>query len=209
MNTETADSRPRIHTFEAAGLGIAPFTIVGFGDKGSCKFCGRALNSHALVQDSTRKQFRVGEDCALRTGDDALILKVKAGRKERNRANRQAKALATAEKERTRLYTVATHIAATHGLKAPVRPVADLSKWAGEENRLRAYGETEECIAEARAEFVENAEFKATYYAVRALEQWARVYAQSGTPTPRSEALRALRDSMRAFRLANEFKPYG
>lgn len=209
MNTETADSRHRIHTFEAAGLGTAPFQIVGFGDKGSCKFCGRVLNSHAIVQDSTGKQFKVGEDCALRTGDDALILKVKAGRKERNRANRQAKAAAAAETERTRLYAEATRIAAEFGLKTPVRPVADLSKWAGEENRLRCYGETDDAIAEARAEFVEIAEFNAAHYAVRALDMWLTTTLRSGPATPRQTALRALDAQVRAFRIANEYRPYG
>lgn len=208
--SEHIDGRPRVHTFEAAGLGVAPFTIVGFGEKGSCRFCGRGLNTHALVQDSKGVRFRVGEDCALRTGDEALVLAVQKGRKARARDSRRAKKDAEEEKERARLYGYATRIAEKFGLKGPVRPVADVSKWEVRERYLRvACEQTEEQIAEERAEFTAEAEAKALHGAAVALEQWMRNHARSGKPTPLSEALRALGAEVRAFRLATEFRPYG
>jgi hypothetical protein len=202
--------RPLIHTFEAAGLGVAPFDIVGFGEKGSCKFCGHVLLTSAIIQDANGKQFRVGEDCALRTGDAGMILKVQAGRKERAKTARATKKLATEEKERTRLYADATRLAAAHGLKAPVRPVADLSKWAGEENRLRSWGESEEIIAEARVEFTESARLNAIHSAAMMLEQWMRSHvSHSATNGPLRDEWRRLSDEIRAFRIETEYQPYG
>jgi hypothetical protein len=62
-----------IHIFEAAGLGKAPFTYVGYYVKsGSCDYCGTAIINNFSVQSSDNKIFKVGCDCIEKSGDSGL-----------------------------------------------------------------------------------------------------------------------------------------
>lgn len=102
----------KIHVFEKAGLGKAPFAFVGsyehhehafgsniqglipHGDYGTnCEFCGHYIRNVFLVESSDGKTFRVGSDCVTKTGDAGMINKVKAilkeQRQERERIKRQ------------------------------------------------------------------------------------------------------------------------
>lgn len=104
----------KIHVFEKAGLGKAPFAFVGsyehhehafgsnagglipHGDYGtSCDFCGHYIRNVFLIESSDGKTFRVGSDCVAKTGEKGMINKVRAilndKRKERERLAREAR----------------------------------------------------------------------------------------------------------------------
>jgi len=64
------------HPFEAAGLGTAPFKLVGFYVKlwqaapgqplragSSCDYCGTAIANCYEIQSADGKRFKVGSDC--------------------------------------------------------------------------------------------------------------------------------------------------
>ncbi len=91
MNRET-----KVHVFEKAGLGKAPFQLVGIERKvgpiqigpndfvgapgqpmGSCDFCGNGIAECCVIQDSQGKKFIVGNVCVGKTGDYFLIYKTR------------------------------------------------------------------------------------------------------------------------------------
>lgn len=104
----------QIHQFEFAGLGKAPFRIVGlfsFPSKslaefnpsaynnqmqampkdvscGQCQFCHTALTHNYIVKSSDGRKFVVGSDCVKKTGDHGLVEQIKLIERE---ARREAK----------------------------------------------------------------------------------------------------------------------
>ena len=85
----------KVHVFEAAGLGKAPFAFVGWyedrgpkvmGDgytvgapgqpMGTCEYCGTGIAICCQVQSSDGRTFVVGSDCVAKTGDAGLKKKV-------------------------------------------------------------------------------------------------------------------------------------
>ncbi len=89
----------KVHVFEAAGLGKAPFTWVGYfedrGGKqmttanglvvtvgspgqpmGTCDYCGTAIAICCRIQSSDGKSFIVGSDCVAKTNDAGLKAQV-------------------------------------------------------------------------------------------------------------------------------------
>lgn len=75
-----------VHCFEHAGLGLAPFRVVGYTTSKhqdapgapvrpgtSCDYCSTAIMYVCLIQDKNGKQFKVGCDCVERTGDAGMI----------------------------------------------------------------------------------------------------------------------------------------
>jgi hypothetical protein len=75
----------RIHVFEKAHLGVAPFRFVGMEKKvyqacpgapiqpgGMCDYCGQGIMFLCTIRDRDGKTFIVGSDCVLRTGDGNL-----------------------------------------------------------------------------------------------------------------------------------------
>lgn len=71
---------PRIHPFEAAGLGKAPFKCVGYEYRtfqacqgapvqvgGSCRYCGQGICHTYLIKSSDGKTFPVGSNCVEKT----------------------------------------------------------------------------------------------------------------------------------------------
>ena len=73
----------KMHTFEAHGLGKAPFECVDM-DVGEhltrCDFCGRAIRVYCTIRSADDRQFHVGHDCVNRTGDKGLIATATADR---------------------------------------------------------------------------------------------------------------------------------
>lgn len=77
-----------IHPFEAAGLGKAPFNMVGFSEKvysacpgapeqaaGSCDYCGTGIKYQCHIRSSDGRDFVVGTDCVMKLdrADNRLI----------------------------------------------------------------------------------------------------------------------------------------
>ncbi len=82
----------KIHPFEKAGLGHAPFRVTGVDRKvfyacpgapaqhgGSCDYCGTGITYHFYIRGSgpKDKEFHVGSDCVAKTEDKELIKCVK------------------------------------------------------------------------------------------------------------------------------------
>ncbi len=74
-----------VHRFEAAGLGKAPFELVGFTEEkfvaapgcpaqpgGTCDFCGNAIMNVFYVRSADGRRFKVGCDCVLKVDDAGL-----------------------------------------------------------------------------------------------------------------------------------------
>lgn len=100
------------HAFEEAGLGKAPFRFVGVEERrgpikmpdgsevgahgqpmGTCEFCFQGIAICCHVRSADGKQFVVGSDCVLKTGDKGLKKNVDRfkARKRREAADRRAK----------------------------------------------------------------------------------------------------------------------
>lgn len=84
----------KIHVFEAAGLGKAPFQWAGVSEMrgplkrvingvecevgapgqpmGSCAFCGQGIAECHAIKSADGKTFIVGSDCVMKTGDTGL-----------------------------------------------------------------------------------------------------------------------------------------
>lgn len=74
-----------MHVFERAGLGKAPFRVVGFEQKhycpapgvtmvgGSCDYCGTGIVQMFYIRGADGRRFKVGCDCVVKTGDAGLI----------------------------------------------------------------------------------------------------------------------------------------
>lgn len=88
----------KIHKFEEAGLGKAPFQVVGVHEErgpkvtyidgircesgapgqpvGTCDYCGTGIADCYEIRSSDGKEFVVGSDCVAKTGDAGLKTKV-------------------------------------------------------------------------------------------------------------------------------------
>ena len=103
-----------IHTFEKAGLGKAPFKVVGFEVKtyqaspespvqvgDACRYCFTGIKDTFTIESADGKRFVVGSTCVNKTGDKGLIDVVKRQmnqlKAERTRARNQEKIDAAAE----------------------------------------------------------------------------------------------------------------
>ena len=95
----------RIHVFEKAGLGLAPFRCTGMEKKtyqacigapiqpgGVCDYCGQGIMFVFAIRDRDGKTFNVGSDCVLRTGDANLKKVVAEEMRKVNREKASAKA---------------------------------------------------------------------------------------------------------------------
>lgn len=101
-----------MHTFEASGLGKAPFKYItpskieaaNAGQTFFCNHCGTIIQNRHFIKSDDGKVSIVGVDCLEKTGDEGLVAGELRQRKElRNkaRAEKQAKSWAeTQEKER-------------------------------------------------------------------------------------------------------------
>lgn len=119
MTTTTAT-----HIFERAGLGLAPFRVVGFEHKtfqacpgapiqcgGSCDYCSNAISHFCWIASADGNRFKVGCDCVKKTGDRGLRAKVDAFERQADRAKRAAKAIANKSEVAAALTDPATRAA--------------------------------------------------------------------------------------------------
>lgn len=96
MTTATAT----VHCFEKAGLGLAPFKLIGIQTTadiaelnahraahgqmfttnhcgGTCDYCGMAISDVYKIRSADGKEFKVGCDCVLKTGEKGIVDLVK------------------------------------------------------------------------------------------------------------------------------------
>ncbi len=67
------------HAFERVGLGKYPYTVAGFGKAETCcAFCGRPITYAARILSSDGREFKVGCDCVMRSGDAGLDRRIKS-----------------------------------------------------------------------------------------------------------------------------------
>jgi len=107
----------KIHVFENAGLGSAPFKFVGvysipspslaehnptaYNNQlrmmppgygcGACSYCGMPIMHNYLINSADGRKFAVGCDCVQKTGDAGLIDAAKAAKRKAEREAREAK----------------------------------------------------------------------------------------------------------------------
>jgi len=134
-------STDKIHRFEKAGLGRAPFRFVDVEYRvgpitypngmtvgapgqpmGACDFCGQGIAECCIIQDADGKRFVVGNQCVYKTGDQGLTNTVK-------RVVDQAKAKRRAERERKRIAEAKEALPeVADALKAEPHPMAWLAE---------------------------------------------------------------------------------
>lgn len=167
MNTtqETTTKATRVHAFEKAGLGKAPFKAIGFyeskfqavpGDPNcpiqpgsSCDYCGNGIMNVYQVRSADGKTFKVGCDCVAKTGDAALQMGTRAEfrafkREQRNaawKAEQTAKVEQAAKESASMLASNPALAAALKGDHPIIRDIA---------NRLERFG----AISEKQAALV-------------------------------------------------------
>lgn len=122
----------KIHLWEAAGLGVAPFRVVGLAEMpslslaehnpaayqnamqslprgygiGSCRCCAAGLKNNYLIESSDGKKFAVGSECVNKAGDGGLVDKMRYIKRQVDRdkrfKEREAACIARHEEERSR-----------------------------------------------------------------------------------------------------------
>ena len=118
----------KIHTFEANGLGIAPFKFDGMVELpspslaehnptaynnalamlpkdvacGTCAYCGHAIKYNYIVKDVNGKRFAVGSECIAKTGDSGLIDRARFEKRKIERAKKESKMQAAAAEHRAK-----------------------------------------------------------------------------------------------------------
>jgi hypothetical protein len=96
----------KIHTFESAGLGKAPFRVLGYEYKtfqacpgapiqpgGSCAYCGQGIVNIFKIESADGVRSNIGPDCIRKTGDAGLRKVVDAQVREAARQARMKKAV--------------------------------------------------------------------------------------------------------------------
>jgi hypothetical protein len=90
----------KVHIFEAAGLGQAPFRLVGMTEKvyraadgttfpgGTCAFCGTGIRYAFEVSGADGSKFVVGSDCITRINDTTLVNQLKRLKRQQKEAKR-------------------------------------------------------------------------------------------------------------------------
>lgn len=97
----------KLHRFERAGLGLAPFRCIGIESRvgpidlgnghfvgapgqpmGTCAYCGTGIADCRIILSADKKRFIVGNECVAHTADKALISESKRFTRERDRAKR-------------------------------------------------------------------------------------------------------------------------
>lgn len=118
----TTTNEIKLHVFEKAGLGKAPFRCVGFfksvfqaipGDANcpiqpgsSCDFCGNAIMNVFQIKSADGNVFKVGCDCVARAGDAGLKRVVNAKKAEHEKELRTARSLKKIEANKAVAETV-------------------------------------------------------------------------------------------------------
>lgn len=105
-----------VHRFEQAGLGKAPFRFVGYETKTyqacqgapiqpgtCCDYCGTGISGVYWIRSSDGKNFKVGCDCVLKTGDAGLRRVINAKLAEQRLVARHAREGARIETAKVKL----------------------------------------------------------------------------------------------------------
>ena len=80
------------HCFEQKGLGLAPFTYLYCTEgKSSCQYCSTSIRYKFYIRSADGKEFFVGSDCVMKTGDAGRISTVKKAKSQLDKAKREAK----------------------------------------------------------------------------------------------------------------------
>ena len=62
------------HVFTEAGLGQAPFKVIGYEERSTgCAFCGRGIKKVSIVKSSDGEVSSIGCECIKKAGDSGLI----------------------------------------------------------------------------------------------------------------------------------------
>jgi len=98
---------PKVHVFERAGLGKAPYKYLGCEQRifqacpgapiqpgASCQFCGHDIREVHMLLSSDGKRFHVGCDCIYKAGDRGLKSEVDRVKSRQRAEKRNAKAVA-------------------------------------------------------------------------------------------------------------------
>ena len=87
METNLTNPSATIHVFEAAGLGKGPFRLNHVTSEGGCcQFCGTNIVFRFYIDGTDSRQFYVGSDCVMKTGDVGLMRVVEMEVKKRTAA---------------------------------------------------------------------------------------------------------------------------
>lgn len=128
----------KVHKFERAGLGRAPYRYLGFEEKvftvpgayskpgGTCQYCGTAIRNCFWVGSADGKRFYVGCECIGKLGDRGLVDVV---RREANRMKRD-KAAARADE---RIAAARARLETDAGLRAALAAAPHPTAWRAEQ----------------------------------------------------------------------------
>lgn len=106
MQPEMIADEVKVHPFERAGLGSAPFRFLGMRENvysacpghsqpgGTCDYCGTGIRYECVIGSADGRKFVVGTDCVRKAGDAKLVPLVASAERERKRKAREAKELA-------------------------------------------------------------------------------------------------------------------
>jgi hypothetical protein len=145
--TAAATGEVRVHVFERAGLGVAPFRYGGMTELvfvahpgaapragGSCDYCGACIRYACVIKSSDGKTFKVGTDCVHKTGDAGLRRVVSEAEAQLRRDKAEAKRqrdIARIQAANDRLVEL------VDAWKAQPHPQAETSAWVRERNLSR------------------------------------------------------------------------
>lgn len=113
---QTQGAVAKVHVFQRAGLGLAPFRFVGIEEKwfvacpgepkrpgSSCDYCGTGIAFECWVRSADGKRFKVGNECIEKAGDSGLKRAVAPIVRKRNNDKADARiAAATARLDEVR-----------------------------------------------------------------------------------------------------------
>lgn len=147
LNTTTG-ADIKIHKFQLAGLGRAPFTFINIIERtycpcpgvasqpsGTCAYCGNGIKYCCVIQDADGKTFEVGNECVKKTDDAGMIkiitnkLKIAMAQKRREAAEIKRRAKFEADRARVEAARVILQDSAVvASLSAQIHPVESRAK---------------------------------------------------------------------------------
>ena len=124
MPTTTYTPGQKVHKFELAGLGTAPYAYLGCEHKvfvaypgapeqpgGCCDYCGTGISYQFHLRSADGKKFKVGSDCILKVDSStALRVAVETELQTRQREQREARAAVKRQKDGERIATAKANL---------------------------------------------------------------------------------------------------
>jgi len=139
------DNYDRIHVFEKAGLGKAPFKYIGASQLGSsCQFCGTGILYQFWVRSTDGKEFYVGSECIYKSGDSGLrrVVEQEVKKFKKTREDERIKAAKGNLEMLKDTFQTLQHPMADRGNFFREKSLYDyavyLFKWGGQSGKLRA-----------------------------------------------------------------------